>query len=195
MKKTAIVFLAFVAYFSVHLIAIPREVGASSKRMERVDEHRFQLYEAPSKGNPYSMHYNIRLEEMGMITVQASIGGGKIKGDENPFKLSIIDARGISTDTNKIEKKYIKKTSQFHKIGAVNYAVDSLELKQTNGEYIIIISNLSKESHGVGTIKITYPAKAEKEPPAAEEKKPRERKEPPGAKDDDEKKERHKRGL
>ena len=162
MKKTLIARSIFVAYLFLFFITVPAASDAQQKRLERVDEHRFALYAAQSKNNAYSVTYNIKLDDLGMISVNASIGGGKIKGNENPFKLWIVDARGISDDTNKIEKKYIKKTTHFHKVGGLNYAVDSSDLKQTKGEFVIIISNTSKESHGVGTIKISYPAQEEK---------------------------------
>lgn len=135
---------------------------AQQKILKKVETHQFRLYEAPSKRDAYSATYPIKLDEMGMITVNADIGGGKIKGNENPFKLWIIDARGIKEDSNKIDKKYIKRTTTFKRLGCVTYPVDALELNQTKGEYVIMISNLSKESHGVGTITISYPAKEEK---------------------------------
>lgn len=162
MKKSLIaILISLTCFFSFSVIA-PSVAVAEQKRLKKEESHKFTLYEAPSKRDAYSQKFLIKLDEAGMITVNASVGGGKIKGNENPFKLWIVEARGIHEDTNKIEKKYIKQTARFKRLGFVDYPVDSLALDQTKGEYAILISNLSKKSHGVGTITITYPAKDEK---------------------------------
>lgn len=186
MRKHLIVWSIFVACLFLSISAV--HADTQKKRLQRTDEHKFTLYEAASKNNPYSVQYNIKIEDLGMISVSAIIGGGKIKGNGNVFKLWIVDARGIKDDTNKIEKKYIKKTANFHKLGAVTYPIDASDFSQSNGAFVIIISNTSKESHGVGTIKITYPAQEEK---TISEEKPRERKQPRNS--DEEKKQRTKR--
>lgn len=186
MRRHLIIWSIFVACLFFSFSAV--HADAQKKRLERTDEHRFRLYEAPSKNNAYSVQYNIKLEDLGMISVSAIIGGGKIKGHENAFKLWIVDARGIKDDTNKIEKKYIKKTVNFHKLGTVAYPIDASDFNQSKGKFVIIISNTSKESHGVGTIKITYPAQEEK---TISEEKPRERKQPRNS--DEEKRQRSKR--
>ncbi|PKL48764.1 MAG: hypothetical protein CVV37_07860 [Nitrospira bacterium HGW-Nitrospira-1] len=131
---------------------------STQKRLKKVESHKFTLYNAPKKNDPYSVQFPIKLDENGLISVDVEIGGGRIRGDGNPFRILIVQARGNKDDTNRIENKYIKKTSYFRTKGTANYPVDASEFQQTNGEYVIIISNLGIGSHGVGTVTFTYPA-------------------------------------
>jgi len=151
--------LGMIFFLSLLSFGMCLPLSASQKRLEKIDTHKFRLFEAPGKNDPYSAMYSIQLDEIGMIEVKATVGGGKIKGNENPFRIWIVEANGVKNDTNQIEKKYIKSSSFFQRLGAANYAVDSSALNQTKGKYVIILSNVSKESHGVGTLTISYPAK------------------------------------
>jgi hypothetical protein len=150
--------LLTVALIFVFVLSGMAEVG--QKRLKKTESHKYTLYPAPGgDDDPYSVRYPITLEEAGLITVEVEVGGGKIKGGETPFKVWIVETAGVNDEkTNKIQKKFIKKTDKFKKSSSMNYAVDAGELVRTKGEYTIFLSNLSKGSHAVGTIVISYPA-------------------------------------
>jgi len=137
-------------------------VEAGQKRLKRTETHKYTLLPAPGGENdPYSVRFPITLDEPGLITVDVEVGGGRIKHDGSPFKVWIVEAAGINDEkTNKIEKKYIKKQGMFKTKESIYYGVDAGELARTKGKYIIMLSNLSKKSHAVGSIVITYPAES-----------------------------------
>lgn len=142
--------------------------AAGQQRLKKTETHKYTLYPAPGgESDPYSVRFPIKLEEPGLITVDVEVGGGKIKGGEgSPFKVWIIEAKGIQDEkTNKIQNRYIKKIDRFKEKASINYAVDAGELNRTDGEYVIMLSNLGKGSHAVGTIVITYPAEEKKASP------------------------------
>ena len=88
----------------------------------------------------------------------------EMEGESIEFPILYYDFRTISgtftAKTNKIKKQYIKKIEMFKTKGSIYYGVDAGELVRTKGEYVIMLSNLSKVSHAVGTIVITYPAES-----------------------------------
>lgn len=135
------------------------EIG--QHRLKKVETHKYTLYPAPGgKEDPYSVQFPIKLDEPGLITVDVEVGGGRIKGDGDPFKVWIVEAAGIQdSKTNKIEKRYIQKVGTFRTKESISYPVDAGELVRTKGEYVILLSNLRTKSHAVGTIIITYPAR------------------------------------
>jgi hypothetical protein len=137
-------------------------VEAGQERLKRTETHKYTLLPAPGGENdPYSVRFPITLEEPGLITVDVEVGGGWIKHDGSPFKAWIVEAAGINDEkTNKIQNKYIKKQGMFKTKESIYYGVDAGEYTRTKGEYMIMLSNLSKKSHAVGTIVITYPAES-----------------------------------
>ncbi|HSV95828.1 MAG TPA: hypothetical protein VLM75_02710 [Spirochaetota bacterium] len=142
--------------------------AARQERLEKTETHRFTLYQAPGgERDPYSVQFPIKLDEPGLITANIEVGGGKIKGGEgSPFKVWIVEAKGIQDEkTNNIPDRYIKKKERFKTKSSINYPVDAGELTRTGGEYVVLLSNLGKGSHGVGTIIITYPAREKTESP------------------------------
>jgi len=151
--------LSFLLFF---VIISSGAVEAGQERLKRTETHKYTLLPAPGGENdPYSVRFPITLDEQGLITVDVEVGGGRIKHDGSPFKVWIVEAAGINDEkTNKIEKKYIKKQGMFKTKESIYYGVDAGELARTKGEYMIMLSNLSKKSHAVGTIVITYPAES-----------------------------------
>ncbi len=142
--------------------------AAGQERLKKTETHRYTLYPAPGgESDPYSLQFPIKLDEPGLISVNVEVGGGKIKGGEgSPFKVWIVEAEGIQNGkTNNIQNKYIKKKERFKTKESINYAVDTGELARTGGEYVVLLSNLGKGSHAVGTIIITYPAEEKKDSP------------------------------
>jgi len=142
--------------------------AAGQERLKKTETHKYTLYPAPGgESDPYSVQFPIKLDEPGLITVNVEVGGGKIKGGEgSPFKVWIVEAKGIQDEkTNKIPDRYIKKKDRFKTKSSINYAVDAGELTRTGGEYVVLLSNLGKGSHAVGTIVITYPAEEVKDSP------------------------------
>ncbi len=166
-KILCVSFLAFVFLLSVS-ITDSGLFAAGQQRLKKTETHKYTLYPAPGgESDPYSVRYPIKLDEPGLITVDVEVGGGKIKGgDGSPFKVWIVEAKGIQDEkTNNIQNKYIKKKEKFKTKESINYAVDAGELARTGGEYMILLSNLSKGSHAVGTVVITYPAEEKKDSP------------------------------
>lgn len=142
--------------------------AAGQERLKKTETHKYTLYPAPGgESDPYSVRFPITLDEPGLITVDVEVGGGKIKGGEgSPFKVWIVEAKGIQDHkTNKIQNRYIKKIDRFKEKASINYAVDAGELTRTGGEYVVLLSNLGKGSHAVGTIVISYPAEKKKDSP------------------------------
>ena len=142
--------------------------AAGQERLKKTETHKYTLYPAPGgESDPYSVQFPIKLDEPGLISVNVEVGGGKIKGGEgSPFKVWIVEAKGIQDEkTNKIQNRYIKKMDRFKEKASINYAVDAGELVRTGGEYMVLLSNLGKGSHAVGTIVITYPAEEKKDSP------------------------------
>jgi hypothetical protein len=137
-------------------------VEAGQERLKRTETHKYTLLPAPGgESDPYSVRFPIKLDEPGLITVDVEVGGGRIKHDGSPFKVWIVEVAGINDEkTNKIKKQYIKKIGMFKTKESIYYGVDAGELARTKGEYMIFLSNLSRGSHAVGTIVITYPAKS-----------------------------------
>lgn len=158
-------FVGIVAILAVFLLTAcmvgtaRAEVG--QYRLKKVETHRYTLYPAPGgKEDPYSVQFPIKLDEPGMITVDVEVGGGRIKGDGDPFKVWIVEAAGLHNEkTNNINKRYIQKVGTFRTKESISYPVDAGELVRTKGEYVILLSNLRTKSHAVGTIIITYPAR------------------------------------
>lgn len=136
-------------------------VDAGQERLKKTEKHKYTLLQAPGgKKDPYSVTFPIALDEPGLVTVDVEVGGGRIKYDGSPFKAWIVEAAGINWEkTNQIENKYIKKTGMFKQKESIHYGVDAGEFTRTKGKYVVILSNLSKASHAVGTVVITYPAK------------------------------------
>ncbi len=163
MKKLLIALCLSLMYVLSVFITDSGLSAAGQQRLKKTETHKYTLYPAPGgESDPYSVRFPIKLDEPGLITVDVEVGGGKIKGgDGSPFKVWIIEAEGTQDEkTNKIQKKYIKKAERFKTKESINYAVDAGELVRTGGEYFIFLSNLSKGSHAVGTVVITYPAEA-----------------------------------
>ena len=150
------------SFLLVFVIVSAGGVEAGQERLKKTEKHKYTLLPAPGGENdPYSVTFPITLEEPGLITVDVEVGGGRIKHDGSPFKAWIVETAGINWDkTNKIQKKYTKKIGMFKTKESIYYGVDAGEFARTKGEYTIMLSNLSKGSHAVGTIVITYPAKS-----------------------------------
>lgn len=156
--KTAV----FAATAAVFFVSIPQTEVNAYKVVKSTETHEFELYNAPSKKDPYSLMYPITVTKAGKIKAILRVRGGKIKvkGKRNmPFRVKIVDARGISRTSNKISKKYTKKTVYFKSRSSIEYAVDDLYLRQSKGKFVIILSNMSTKSTGTGTISLFYAGK------------------------------------
>lgn len=162
MKNRIGILCISVSYLLLFVFISAGVAGVGQERLKKTETHKYTLLPAPGGDNdPYSVTFPITLEEPGLITVDVEVGGGRIKHDGSPFKAWIVEAAGINWEkTNKIQKKYIKKVGMFKTKESINYGVDAGELARTKGEYVIFLSNLSKGSHAVGTVVITYPAKS-----------------------------------
>jgi len=161
-KKLKVMFMVpFLFILTVSFLATDTLNAGEDKIIRKTDSHHFRLTNAPSKHDAYSIHYPITVEGIGKIRVIAHVKGGKIKG-KKPFKLWIVDARGIKKTTNVIPKKYIKKVGTFKKKGKIDYPVDSGMLYQTDGKFVVILSNRSTKSQVSGEIAIMYSAKEKK---------------------------------
>ncbi len=150
--------IASVTFFSFLTVALIVPAGGAEKRLKKTEIHKYTLLNAPKHGDPYSVQFPIQLEEPGLISVDVHVGGGKITGKGDPFILRILDARAVRGTTNKLDDKYVKKTVHFRKDKGATYPVDALELQQSKGKYIILLSNVSVGSHIVGKVTISYPA-------------------------------------
>ncbi len=142
-------------------VVFPVQAEVGQHRLKKTETHKYTLYPAPDGAkDPYSVSYPIKLDELGLITVNVEVGGGAIRGDGEPFKVWIVEAAGIhDKKTNHIDDRYIKKTGRFRTKESIYYPVDAGELARTKGEYVVLLSNLARKSHAVGTIVITYPAR------------------------------------
>lgn len=153
-------------------------LAAGQNRLKKTETQKYTLYPAPAKHDAYSTQYPITLQEPGLITVKAHVGGGKLTG-KHPLRIWIVEAAGVhNEETNKIDRKYIKREVHFKaKDTSVSLPVDAGDLARTKGKYVIFLSNLSMDSHAVGTITITYPASGEAAASAAskQEGQPRQR--------------------
>lgn len=161
MKKVLTVVCSMLSCLLILAISSPVSAAVGQQRLKKSETHKYTLYPAPGgEKDPYSVYFPVKLDEPGLITVDVEVGGGKIKGGEgSPFKVWIVEAAGVKDKkTNNIQNKYIKKKDRFKTKESINYAVDAGELARTGGEYVILLSNLGKGSHAVGTIVITYPA-------------------------------------
>lgn len=163
MKYRISVLCISLSYILLFVFISAGVLEAGQERLKRTETHKYTLLPAPGgDDDPYSVRFPITLEEPGLITVDVEVGGGRIKHDGSPFKVWIVEAAGINDEkTNKIQKQYIKKKEMFKTKESIYYGVDAGELVRTKGEYVIMLSNVSKSSHAVGTIVITYPAKPE----------------------------------
>jgi hypothetical protein len=162
MKNRFGVLSVFLTLALVFVFVSSGMADVGQKRLKRTETHKYTLYPAPGgNDDPYSVRFPITIEEPGLITVDVEVGGGQIKGGGSPFMVWIVQTAGVNDEkTNKIQNKYIKKKEKFKTKESINYAVDAGELARTKGEYMIFLSNLSKGSHAVGTIIITYPAQS-----------------------------------
>lgn len=153
------------------VVNVQAEVG--QERLKKVETLKYTLYQAPGgKEDPFSVKFPIKLDEPGLISIDVEVGGGAIKGGGEPFRVWIVEAAGIDDEkTNKIEKRYIKKSDMFRTKKSIHHAVDAGELTRTKGEYVVLLSNLSTKSHAVGTIIITYPAREAEADPAGPRKR------------------------
>ncbi|HDP79781.1 MAG TPA: hypothetical protein ENN21_02945 [Spirochaetes bacterium] len=151
--------VATFALLSFAVVSFITNSEAAEERLKKTEIHKYTLLNAPKKGDPYSVQFPIKLEEPGLISVDVHVGGGKITGKGDPFILRILDARAVRGNTNKLNNKYIKKTVRFRKDKSATYPVDALELRQSQGKYVILLSNVSVGSHIVGKVTINYPAK------------------------------------
>ncbi len=161
MKKRSTILFASLSYLIIFVFVSTGMAEAGQERLKKTETHKFTLLPAPGgEDDPYSVRFPITLEEPGLITVDVEVGGGRIKYDGSPFRVWIVETAGINDEkTNRIKKQYIKKKEKFKTKESIYYGVDDGELVRTKGEYMIMLSNLSKASHAVGTIVITYPAK------------------------------------
>jgi hypothetical protein len=160
-NRSSVLFVSL-SYLFLFVFISTGVVEAGQERLKKTETHKYTLLPAPGGENdPYSVTFPITLEEPGLVTVDVEVGGGRIKHHGSPFKVWIVEAAGINWEkTNQIQNKYIKKIGMFKTKESIYYGVDAGEFARTKGEYVIFLSNLSKGSHAVGTVVITYPAKS-----------------------------------
>lgn len=161
MKKLRMGLCLSLSYLFLASIIPAGIVEAGQERLKSTETHKYTLLPAPDGADdPYSVRFPITLEEPGLITVDVEVGGGRIKHDGSPFRVWIVETAGINDEkTNRIQKQFIKKKEKFKTKESIYYGVDAGELVRTKGEYMVLLSNVSKGSHAVGTVVITYPAK------------------------------------
>ena len=148
------------------LAAMILPLAGQERNVERIRED-IILQKANSQKDPYTLMYRIKIDEPGIISVliRKPEGTFHLRENEALFRIMIGDHRSYNSEKMQIIKKYLKKVTHFgHERGLVDYSIDSFELGNTGGEYIVYITSYYQKKAYPVSLTLAYPVKKSSDP-------------------------------